>query len=310
MSTQQWPDAYLAKCVAWLDHGGSYADLASICGMTPEAVRNRIKRYRLRPRLSQDSLVEAWADLRTVPDPEPSAEVYDCSREPLLLGCISDTHCGSKHFAADALERFIDHAYRRGVRHVVHAGDLLAGYHKKWRTELLCSSMDDQTDVAISSLPERDGLTYYAISGNHDLRFNQNAGVMPSSYWRNRFAEAGRSDVLFVGDNRATVNVAGYRIGLQHPGSGGAENLESSVYRYLRKTPDWHGLDLYFCGHWHRYARAARFGKWCWSLPCFEHGGSAWGRGLAGDTDLGGLIVEIEPGSRQLTVREELVLYE
>lgn len=306
MTAQAWPDSYLAKAAAWLDHGGTVQDLAAICELDPEVVRKRVDRYRSRayviypPTPSEAELgVAAVAPVRA----------ESGGRRHLLLGCISDTHCGSKHFRADLLERFIDHAYQRGVRHVIHCGDLVAGYHKKWRTELLCSSMDDQTDVAITSLPERDGLTYYVISGNHGCKFHQAAGVLPSSYFRSRFSEAGRADVLFLGDNRARLELGGFTIGLQHPGSGGAENLEASVYRYLRKTPDWHGIDLYFCGHWHRYCRADRFGKHCWSVPCFESGDSVWGAGLAGDTDVGGLIVDVTHDGRRRTVSEELLLY-
>lgn len=314
MTAQQWPDTYLAQCSDWLARGGTYGSIARVAGVSPETVRSRVRRYRARfgppvyePTPSEEQLgVAGVADLRD----EPSAAVHDLTgRRSLLLGCVSDTHCGSKHFRADLLGQFVDSAYRRGVRHIVHAGDIVAGYHKKWRTELLCSSMDDQTDVAIEQLPERDGLSWYAISGNHGGKFHQAAGVLPSAYFRQRFAEAGRTDVRFLGDNRARLELGGFTIGLQHPGSGGAENLEASVYRYLRKTPDWHALDLYFCGHWHRYCRADRFGKHCWSLPCFEHGGSVWGAGLAGDTDVGGLIVEVEQDGRQTTVREELVLY-
>jgi hypothetical protein len=118
-------------------------------------------------------------------------------------------------------------------------------------------------------------------------------GLDVGAYIVQCFAELGRADLRCLAANRALLTLEGTRIGLQHPAGAGGENIETSLYRFLRRQPGWGTLDLFVCGHWHRYGYAWRNGVECVSVPCWESS-SPWGQGLPGDVDTGGVIVELD----------------
>jgi hypothetical protein len=211
-------------------------------------------------------------------------------QKPFAL--VGDTHFGSKHCCTRELEDFYSWAVALGVTRFYHTGDIVAGYHAKWRSELLACGMDDQIDIAAQSLPQRPGAETHFITGNHCDKYHQQAGAAVGPHLVQRFNQLGRTDVRFLGGNRAEVDLGnGRRLGLQHPGGGGGENLGTSVYGYYRRHPGFGRLSVYACGHYHRYDHAHRCGADLFSVPCFESS-SVWGAGLRGTPDVGGLVVE------------------
>jgi hypothetical protein len=217
---------------------------------------------------------------------------------------IGDTHCGSKWCCEQELADFYDYAIGLGVTRFYHSGDIVAGYHAKWRSELLATGMDDQMAIAFDMLPLRQGATTHFITGNHCDKYHRTAGAAVGVHLERYFRERGRTDLRFIGGNRTTVEVApGMRLGLQHPGGAGGRNLGTTIYGYLQEHPSWRDLDMYACGHFHRFDYAWRCGVHCFATPCFESS-SVWGRGLRGTPDVGGIVVEVD--GRDFALRRRL----
>jgi len=92
---------------------------------------------------------------------------------------ISDTHIGSTHAQISAVKRIVEIAYQEfGVKHVLHSGDLTAGWnmYRGQQNELYAMGADDQADAAANTLPQLKGMSYYILGGNHDYSFDKQSG--------------------------------------------------------------------------------------------------------------------------------------
>ena len=114
----------------------------------------------------------------TPPDPLPTLCDQKTAIELKWL-MISDTHIGSTHAQISAMKRAVQIAADKfGVRHVLHSGDLVAGWnmYRGQQNELYAHSAEDQADAALHTLPEIKGLQYYILGGNHDYSFYKQNG--------------------------------------------------------------------------------------------------------------------------------------
>ena len=100
----------------------------------------------------------------------PEEQVRDLPAKPsgprFVVGVLSDTHLGSLSCRRESLAAFVRLAYRKGARHILHAGDVLDGCYRHGLFELSHSGLDAQTRDLFETLPRLAGLTYHAIGGN------------------------------------------------------------------------------------------------------------------------------------------------
>ena len=84
---------------------------------------------------------------------------------------VSDTHFGSIHNQLHLLNEVYEEAYKRGVKTVLHCGDLLDGNYpnrpENLRQQFL-HGFDEQAGYVVDMYPEIEGMkTYYSL-GSHD----------------------------------------------------------------------------------------------------------------------------------------------
>lgn len=206
---------------------------------------------------------------------------------------ISDTHGSSLQEKLDELNGFYDLCVMRGVRDVLHAGDIVAGkdVYKGQLYEVKPGhyGYDAQRDHIVANYPRRDGLTTYFITGNHCLSFFKSAG-----------ADIGigiakeRTDMKYVGQMAGRVVVSDrLKVDLLHPKGG---NPYAKSYR-AQKTNEAMGRTknlphIKGNGHLHTTLFFEHMGIYEFQAGCFE-GQTTFIKSMGIDPVIGGWIVEV-----------------
>ncbi len=165
---------------------------------------------------------------------------------------VGDTHVGSKYFDKEALHKFYEQAYNRGVRTFYQVGDLIDG-ENMWRGQvyqIYAHGLDAQVRAVQKEYPKLKGATTHFITGNHDDSFRQTAGVNPG-----RLIEQARDDMKYLGSREATVLLGEKgktRMMLQHPGGGSSYALSYKPQKIVESFEGGTKPHLLFIGHYHK----------------------------------------------------------
>lgn len=210
--------------------------------------------------------------------------------ERQTIAVISDTHLGSKYCLREQLREFIQQAYDRGIRDILHPGDVLEGMYRHAIYEVTHVGLDAQAQDLLETLPQLPGLNYHCITGNHDFTFTDHSGVDVGHFLTNYFRQHGRNDLHFYGNRGAFLKVKGAVIHLWHPkqGAGYARSyaLQKQVEKYSSLKPQ-----ILLTGHWHTFCYVYERAVHAIACPTFQGGESAYGKSLGGSPAIGGLIL-------------------
>lgn len=208
------------------------------------------------------------------------------------IGVISDTHLGSKYCLRPQLRDFIHQAYADGVRVIVHPGDVLDGDYRHAKFEMSHMGIEAQTQDLYETLPQLDGLKYYAIAGNHDFTFTDACGIDTTKFIQNYFRERGRADFVGLGDRSAHLRVGGVLVHLWHPRSGVGYAISYPLQRKISGYASATKPSILLAGHWHQFGYTVDRGVHAIACPTFQGGGSAFGKSLGGAAPaIGGQIL-------------------
>ena len=195
--------------------------------------------------------------------------IGDSSIHEFTIGIIGDTHLCDKECALDELHDFYDKCNDAGVKHVVHAGDLVAGLavYKGMTFDLCAHGFSDQTKYVVENYPKIEGITTHVISGNHDLSFKQIAGA--------NIVEAiseKRSDINWIGDYAGTININGVSIGCQHGAGSSTVQISYKMQKYIDRMGGGHKPQIFVLGHYHStmslfYRNIHCYLPGCWQKP-------------------------------------------
>ena len=186
------------------------------------------------------------------------------------LGVISDTHYGAKACLKEEIKQFVNMAYDNyGIRTILHSGDVLAGnkVYRGQEAELEVWGCSEQCQICADNLPERDGLQYIYILGNHDVDFIKSNGTDPSI-----ILSSLRKDMKYIGAIKGNfyIDECEIEIELAHIKSNAharSYSLEKHVYRTVS---DQNRPDVIFCGHKHTNGYFEVQGLHNFLVPCFE----------------------------------------
>lgn len=230
------------------------------------------------------------------PTPEADVpEVQDVKIHPVVgerqkVGVISDTHFGSKYCMREQVKDFVNYAYEQGVREILHNGDCLDGSYRHGWLELTHSGLEDQTADMCDVLPALPGLTYHAITGNHDETFWNESGANVGAAITHYFRESGRNDIKFYGDRSAFLKIRGAVIEQWHPRGGGSYaksyRLQKHIEGYMAIKPQ-----VLLVGHFHQFCHIFERGVHGLLCPTFQGSGSKFSKSLGGAQAQGGLIL-------------------
>ncbi len=233
---------------------------------------------------------------------EPSDKVVDVKISQAgpvkQFAVISDLHFGSKYHLRKQLVDFIDNAYEQGVRNILLPGDNLDGCYRHGRWELTHHGFDDQAEDFLDGLPQKKGLSYKGITGNHDETFEKDNGMVVHKAINAMAKAMGRHDIELLGARGAYLrlksddNPRGVFVELWHPLKGPAYALTYKLQKHVESYAPGQKPDFLFAGHWHQSTYCIVRAVHAFSSGTFQGGGSSFAKALGGATAIGGWIVK------------------
>jgi predicted phosphodiesterase len=176
----------------------------------------------------------------------------------IRFGVVGDTHIGSGYQRLDALKAFYAHAYDEGVSIVLHAGDVIDGWHvyrgQEFELHPNARSWDDQRAMFEAEAPRCGGLieTIF-ITGNHEASFRRSVGMNVGAE-----LQRVRPDWKCIGADVGTVtlktkNAGTFSVMLVHPSDrGGTYALSYKLQKFIEAIPGGEKPDLLVLGHYHK----------------------------------------------------------
>ena len=206
---------------------------------------------------------------------------------------ISDLHFGSKYCLRPQLVDFVNEAYEMGVRSIGMSGDCLDGRYRHGQFEVSHSSLEDQADDMLSTLPRKKGLKYFGITGNHEQTFAAQVGIDVGRYIQDRATgHHGRDDIRFFGGRSAYFMLGPTKIHLYHPGGGSAYAKSYKLQKKIESYAPGRKPDILFTGHYHQAIYLVERGVHAFLASSFQGGGSDFAKSLPGNGDIGGWILK------------------
>jgi predicted phosphodiesterase len=164
------------------------------------------------------------------------------------FGVVADTHLGSKYQQLSALYKFYRLCARQKVDTIYHCGDLTEGerMYRGQEYEIFVHGADAQTEYAVAHYPKVGKIKTKAISGNHDQSFLKHSG-----YNIVKAVCDQRSDMEFLGDDLAFINIDKIKIAIMH-GSGGVAYARSyKSQKIVEQLASENKPHFLFLGHYH-----------------------------------------------------------
>jgi len=191
----------------------------------------------------------------------PRREYIDqISRKSIIFAVVSDPHFGSNAVQITALNEFAEICRKKGVKHILCPGDVVAGYnvYRGQLFDIYAMTAEEQEASVIRNLPK--GFEWYAIGGNHDYSFIKNGG--------------GHNPLLSIASEREDFHYLGYdeadvplldnvTAKLWHPSGGvpyslsyrlqkGVEQVALTELSSITQSPESKPTTRFvFCGHLH-----------------------------------------------------------
>ena len=179
----------------------------------------------------------------TSKDKEGLIETYLC--------VISDTHLGTKEQQLTLINEVYKEAHRRGIKTVLHIGDVLDGDYTQVRKEqtyqLFLRGFDEQVGYVIDMYPHIDGITTYFIQGSHDETHLKNGGATAGA-WIDRC----RDDMVYLGQDKAMFKINNLRILMDHPGGGNAKSYSYKPQQAIEGLNPGEKPNILLQGHYHK----------------------------------------------------------
>ena len=187
--------------------------------------------------------------------------------QTLKLCLISDTHLCSKYDRVDILNYIYEKAYERGIKHILHSGDFTDGrsHRPEHIYELKELSYDGQVDYCVDKYPKVEGITTYAIQGNHDnWWYKSNGSEILKSIAKQR------DDIVYLGTDYADIKIGKIKIRLFH-GSGGISYAKSyKIQKYLDGISQDEMPQILQTGHIHQSFYMKNDKTHCFQTSCLE----------------------------------------
>lgn len=177
----------------------------------------------------------------------------DLTQEKLILTeicVVSDTHLGNIHQQLHLLNQIYQEAYNRGIKIVLHCGDLVDGNYpnrpEQPRQQFL-HGFDEQAGYVVDMYPKVEGITTKYILGSHDETHYKN-GQATVSNWVSRC----RDDMVYLGQDSAAITINGVKIFMDHPGGGSAQALSYKPQKRIEILESDFKPKILLIGHYHK----------------------------------------------------------
>jgi len=179
---------------------------------------------------------------------KPKILKHHLSNNKFKVGLIADTHLCSKQEKLNELHTFYSICKKSGVKHVLHAGDIVDGqgiYHGHL-SEIHTFGAQAQADYCVEMYPKVSGITTHFIVGNHDDVFWKSSGIDIGTLISRK-----RDDMLYYGQYQADVVFGKIKIRLMHPDGGGAYALSYKGQKLAEQIASGKKPHVLCLGHYH-----------------------------------------------------------
>ena len=163
---------------------------------------------------------------------------------------VSDTHLGNIHQQLHLLNEIYEECYKRGIKTVLHCGDLVDGNYtnrpEQPRQQFL-HGFDEQIGYVVDMYPKVKGITTKFILGSHD-----------ETHYKNDQATAGfwipkcRRDMIYLGQDMADININKMKITADHPGGGCSKALSYQLQKRIELLESGNKPKILVAGHYHK----------------------------------------------------------
>ncbi len=163
---------------------------------------------------------------------------------------VSDTHFGSIHNQLHLLNNLYEEAYYRGIKTVLHVGDLTDGNYlnrpESPRQQFL-HGFDEQVGYVVDMYPKISGIDTYYILGSHDETHYKN-GQATVDFWVDKC----REDMHFLGQDTGELLIDKVKYVLDHPGGGSAQSLSYKPQKRIETLESHTKPKVLLIGHYHK----------------------------------------------------------
>lgn len=163
---------------------------------------------------------------------------------------VSDTHFGNIHQQLHLLNKVYEEAYNRGIKTVLHVGDMTDGNYPNRQEnprQQFLHGFDEQVGYVADMYPEVDGMKTYYILGSHDETHYKN-GQATLNNWISRC----RKDMIFLGQDEGDFDLDRVKIALDHPGGGSAQSLSYKPQKRIEILESKMKPKVLLIGHYHK----------------------------------------------------------
>lgn len=249
-------DEWLLDALKQAGDRATVEDLANIADRSPLRVREAAERLVSQGYRVNLGLEDGQPKVRLERTPTVTGDTHklDASLfdgDVFRFGVTSDEHTSSDAESLDAWEAAYDVFQAEGITTVFSPGDLVdgMGIYRGQVSEVLNHTYEAQVDHAVASHPQRDGITTYRISGNHDLEGDfGRVGADPVQAVCNR-----RDDVKYLGRYSAWVDLPnGARMHILHPMGGGSYATSYRVQKQIESYQLGDKPNILLIGHYHK----------------------------------------------------------
>ena len=163
---------------------------------------------------------------------------------------VSDTHFGNIHNQLHLLNELYQEAYNRGIKIVLHVGDMTDGNYpnrpENPRQQFL-SGFDQQVGYVKEMYPYINGMTTYYILGSHDETHYKNGQATVD-----RWLKETRPDMKFLGQDTGEIAIDKVKYVLDHPGGGSAQGLSYKPQKRIETLESHTKPKILLIGHYHK----------------------------------------------------------
>lgn len=173
----------------------------------------------------------------------------ELNRKEILV--VSDTHYGSIYSQPSMVNTAVYEAYNRGITDIYHIGDITDGDYSRVRpvhvSEVFLYGATGQLDYTVKNLPKYKGMKWHVITGSHDQTHAFNYGMDFGKELAKR-----RSDVEYLGQDRAFAYFDNCKVELFHPGGGTSRILSTKPQNGIDQMPSNDKPKISLRGHYHK----------------------------------------------------------
>lgn len=163
---------------------------------------------------------------------------------------VSDTHFGNNHQQLHLLNKLYQEAYNRSIDLVLHCGDMVDGNYpnrpEQPRQQFL-HGFDEQAGYVVDMYPKVNGIVTKYILGSHDETHYKN-GQATLNNWISRC----RDDMIYLGQDKGSLDINGVKIYMDHPGGGSAQSVSYKPQKRIETLESDFKPKILLIGHYHK----------------------------------------------------------